>query len=56
MHSIFYPLDKKTRISEECNKDVKFASREPNYFIASNCFMEPQYAEIFQALQAGTIL
>jgi hypothetical protein len=35
---------------EECNKDVKTASREPNDFIASNCFMAPGTAKICQVL------
>jgi hypothetical protein len=39
-----------------CNKDVKLASREPNDFIASNSFMAPENAKIFQVLKAGMIL
>jgi hypothetical protein len=35
---------------------VKLASREPNDFIASNCFMAPENENIFQVLQAGMIL
>jgi hypothetical protein len=35
---------------------VKLASREPNDFIASSCFMTPENAKIFQVLQAGMIL
>jgi hypothetical protein len=35
---------------------VKLASREPNDFIASNCFMAPETIPIYQALQAGMIL
>jgi hypothetical protein len=49
-------LSQKTRISEECNKDVKLASREPNDFIGSSQFMAPENAKIFQVLKAGVIL
>jgi hypothetical protein len=35
---------------------VKLASREPNDFIASNCFTAPENVKIFQVLQAGMIL
>jgi hypothetical protein len=35
---------------------VKLASREPNDFIASNCFMAPEILKIFEVLQAVTIL
>jgi hypothetical protein len=35
---------------------VKFASREPNDFIASKCVMAPENAKKFQVLQAGMIL
>jgi hypothetical protein len=40
-------LIQKTRISEECNKDVKFTNREPNECFTSNYFMAPQNAKIF---------
>jgi hypothetical protein len=30
-----------------------FASREPNDFLASSCFMAPENAKIFQMLLAG---
>jgi hypothetical protein len=49
-------FSQKTSISEECNKDVNLASREPNDSVASNCFMAPENAKIFQVLQAGMIL
>jgi hypothetical protein len=45
-----------TGIFEGCNKDMKFASRELNNFIAFSCFMAPENAKIFQVLQAGAIL
>jgi hypothetical protein len=35
---------------------MKLASREPNDFIASNCFMALENPKIFQVLQAGMIL
>jgi hypothetical protein len=35
---------------------MKLASREPNDFIACNCFMAPDNAKIFQVVQAGMIL
>jgi hypothetical protein len=52
----FLALSQKTRISEECNKDLKIASRESNDFIASSWFMAPKNAKIFQVLEAGVIL
>jgi hypothetical protein len=62
MLSLFCPLVKsflsfsqKTRISEEYNKDVKFASRKPNDFIASSWFMAPENEKIFQVLLTGII-
>jgi hypothetical protein len=51
----FLFFSQKTRISEECNKDVKLSSREPND-IATKCFMAPEKAKIFQVLQVGMIL
>jgi hypothetical protein len=53
---IFLSFGQKVRKSEECNKDVKFASREPDGFIASNCFMALETAKICQMLQAGMTL
>jgi hypothetical protein len=35
---------------------MKLASREPNDFIASSCFMAPENGKIFQVLRAGMIL
>jgi hypothetical protein len=35
---------------------VKVASREPNDFIVSNCFMAAENVKIFQVLQEGMIL
>jgi hypothetical protein len=35
---------------------VKFASREPNDFIASNWFVASKNAKIFQVLEAKLIL
>jgi hypothetical protein len=52
----FLSFGQKTRISEEWNKVVKLASREPNDFIASNWFMAPQNVKIFQMLEVGVIL
>jgi hypothetical protein len=52
----FLSFGQKTRISVGCNKDVKLASREPKDIIASNSFMSPENAKIFQVLQAGMIL
>jgi hypothetical protein len=43
-------------MSEECNKDVKLASREQNDFLACKCFMAPENAKTYQVLQAGMIL
>jgi hypothetical protein len=54
--SIFLASSQKTGLSEECNKDVKLASREPIDFIVSSCFMPPENKKIFQILQAGMIL
>jgi hypothetical protein len=34
---------------------LKLASREPNDFIASNCFMAAENVKIFHVLQAGMI-
>jgi hypothetical protein len=55
MFSLFCPLVK-TGVIEGCNKDVKLASRDQNYFIAFSCFMAPENAKIFQMLKAGVIL
>jgi hypothetical protein len=52
----FLSFNQNTRISEECNKDVKFASRKPNHFIASGWFMAPENAKIFQVLETGVTL
>jgi hypothetical protein len=52
----FLSFSQKTRISEDCNKDVKLASKERNYFIASSWFMAPENSKIFQVLGAGVIL
>jgi hypothetical protein len=46
------PFSQNTRISEECNKDIKLASGDPNDFIACKCCMAPENAKIFQVLQA----
>jgi hypothetical protein len=35
---------------------MKLASREPNGFIASSCFMAPETTKMCQILQAGMIL
>jgi hypothetical protein len=43
-------FSQKTGISEESNTDVKHASRGPNGFIASICFMAPDNVKIFQVL------
>jgi hypothetical protein len=53
---IFLSFSQKTRISDEYNKDVKLASREPNDFITSSWFMTPENAKIFKVLLAGIIL
>jgi hypothetical protein len=37
----FLSFSQRPQISEECNKDVKLASREPNGFIVSSWFMAP---------------
>jgi hypothetical protein len=47
----FLSCSQKTKISEECNKDVKLASKGPNDFVP-NCFMAPETAKICQVLQA----
>jgi hypothetical protein len=52
----FLSFNQKTQISEEYNNDVKFASREPNGFIASSWFVAPENAKIFEVLLAGIIL
>jgi hypothetical protein len=52
----FLSFSQKTDIFEWCNKDMKFASRELNNFIAFSCFMAPENKIIFQVLQAGVIL
>jgi hypothetical protein len=52
----FLSFSQETGISEEWNKDVKPASREPNDFIASGWIMAPVNAKIFQVLEAGVIL
>jgi hypothetical protein len=52
----FLSFCQKAGTSEEYNKDVKLASRELNYFIASSWFMAPENAKIFQVLGAGIIL
>jgi hypothetical protein len=36
--------------------DVKLASREPNDYIPSNCFMALENSKIFKVLQTGMIL
>jgi hypothetical protein len=36
-------------MSEECNKNVKLADKEPNDFIAFSCFMAPESVKISQA-------
>jgi hypothetical protein len=41
----FLFFSQKTQISEECSKDVKLASREPNDFIATKYFMTPGKAK-----------
>jgi hypothetical protein len=43
----FLSFHQKTWLSEEFNKDLKLASREPNDFIASNGSMAPANAKIF---------
>jgi hypothetical protein len=52
----FLSFSQKTGILEGCNKDMKFASRELNNFIAFSCFMAPENAKIFEMLQTGVIL
>jgi hypothetical protein len=52
----FLSISQKTRISDNCNKDVNFASKEKIYFIASSWFMAPENTKIFQVLEAGVIL
>jgi hypothetical protein len=52
----FLSFSQKTQISEECNKDVKLASREPHDFIASKCCMAPENVKILEVRQAGMIL
>jgi hypothetical protein len=52
----FLTFSQKAWISEECNKDMKLASREPNDFIASKCLTAPENVKIFQLLQEWTIL
>jgi hypothetical protein len=55
----FFFFSQKIRKSVGCNKDVKLASREPNGFIASSCFMAPETAKMCQiqfVLQGGMIL
>jgi hypothetical protein len=44
-------FSEKTGISEQCIKYVKLASREQNYFIASNSFMAPVNAKICRVLR-----
>jgi hypothetical protein len=51
----FSVISQKTVISEDCNKDLELASREPNDFVATNFFMAPENAKIFHVLQAGMI-
>jgi hypothetical protein len=53
---IFLSFSEKIRKSEECNRDVTLASREPNDLIASSCFMAPESVKMCQMLQAGIIL
>jgi hypothetical protein len=48
----FSVLSQKTGISEDFNKYMKLASREPNDFSPSSCFMEPENAKIFQVLKS----
>jgi hypothetical protein len=52
----FLSFSQKTEISEDCKKNVKLTSKEPNDFIAFNCFMARENAKIFQVLQARIIL
>jgi hypothetical protein len=47
---------RKTRISEEYNKDVKLASREPNEFIAYNGFMAPENGKIFRVTSRNVFI
>jgi hypothetical protein len=50
---ILLSFSQKIKKYEECNSNVKIASRRPNDFIASVCFMTPGTAKICQVLQAG---
>jgi hypothetical protein len=52
----FLSFSQKAGIFEGYNRDVNFASREPNDFIVSSSFMATENAKIFQVLQAGVIL